>query len=43
MFQAIVPADVIISKIDIIPDSLPTMGFLELRTWGVQRAKIVIE
>jgi hypothetical protein len=43
MFQAIVPADVIISKIDIIPDALPTMGFLELRTWGVQKAEIVIE
>lgn len=34
MFQAIVPADVMISKIDIIPDSLPTIGFLELRNMG---------
>lgn len=34
MFQAVVPGDVMISKTDIISDSLPTMGFLELRNVG---------
>ena len=29
--QVIVPADLIVNKIDVIPDSLPTMDFLQLR------------
>lgn len=31
MFQAIAPGDVMISQTDIIPDSLVSMGGLELR------------
>lgn len=34
MFQTIAPGDVMISKTDIIPDSLVSMGFLELRNEG---------
>lgn len=39
MFQAIVSGDAMISKTDIIPDLLPTMGFLKLRDVGHARTQ----